>query len=967
MATQNFYPHMIVGNVSKISTSTVQDFLITYQIAKSQLIIDLIDASNNNKPLADFKTIAKTAIDNNNTLNSKIELYTLFPEFNQLVEMLATDDKDTITMPNGSVFDIIAHESKLWDSLIAHFIVNKKTDFIQDLVHTVKLIDLLKKIKDNSLNSKKKVLDFWKKSTLVYPTPPFPLPKVKPEKLPTPPAPNPTTTLDELLSELKTLNNARNEIVELFDFQLQSVKTQKLSETDFKNAVQLSIDEDKPNGNNTANTINIDLDQAYSRYANEIAPDSLNDEFSARISAETKKTLETLSLNTKNLNVSFTVNRIDSKSKNITRQIATFQKFDKVVLIGDTLISVDNAIYEDLICNPERTLSHCELLHQLTKNNPEKTYVQVLGMGYANIIRQTLLRYEADEVADIENILAKEKKEKTHRNLKIKEETFSTETEKTQETETDTKSSDRFELSKEVSKLTTSANQFEAGLNVSGGYGPVSFSANVSYASQNSSSEASSTAVKNAKELTERAISKIQERVLEKRSVTTINEVEVTNVHGVDNTDGTEHISGFYYWVDKVYNNQIFNIGKRLMLEFMVPEPAAYYIYNNAFSKKEGVTLTNPVHPSEYFGILDTPLKSYEDINRNNYGLWAALYNLQDISSPPLDFITISKAYSLDYTPGGKLWHDKDYNDLAIKEGYKADTAFVRIAFSGGSGRYVSGYIGRKYFFSYHTASFSPISLDGETDLVPLSFRGHVDEFSMNVEILCKLSERGLETWKIQTYNAIINAYNSQKAEYDFQVSSLESGVNISGQNPLLNRKTEQTELKKWGLELLTLQRFNGFNAMKRSTKGHPEMDFKEALNEGKFVKFFEQSIEWHNMTYLFYPYFWSPKQRWSITKQLSDTDSKFTDFLQAGYARVVVPVHPKFTEAILHYLNTGEIWAGEELPAIDDELYLSIVDEIKEAEDNNDGIAQGDPWETRIPTNMVMLSKVIPDNLPGS
>lgn len=145
------------------------------------------------------------------------------------------------------------------------------------------------------------------------------------------------------------------------------------------------------------------------------------------------------------------------------------------------------------------------------------------------------------------------------------------------------------------------------------------------------------------------------------------------------------------------------------------------------------------------------------------------------------------------------------------------------------------------------------------------------------------------------------------------------------------------------------------------------EIDFNEALNESKFVKFFEQSIEWHNMTYLFYPYFWSPKQRWTITQQLSDTDSKFTDFLQAGYARVVVPVHPKFTEAILHYLNTGEIWAGEELPAIDDELYLSIIDEIQEAENNNDGEAVGDPWETRIPTNMVMLSSVIPDNLPGS
>ena len=967
MATQNFYPHMIVGNVSKISTSTVQDFLITYQIANSQLIIDLIDAYNSNKPLADFKTIAQSAIDNNDTLNSKTELYTLFPEFNELVEMLATDDENTITPPSGSVFDIIAHESKLWVSLIAHFIINTDSNFTQDLVFAVKLVGTLKKVQDGTLNTKLKVLGFWKKSTVVYPTPPFPLPKVESETIPEPPKSEPTTTLGELLTELKDLDAARTEIIELFEFQLQSIKTQKLPETNFKNSLELTKNEDFENNTNTANAIDIDFDQAYNRYANEIIPDVLNDEFSAQISEATKKTLEKIQLTVENLNISFATQKIDIKSKRITNKIAEFQKFDKVILIGDSLISVDNAIYEDLICNPEQSFSHCELLHQLTKENPDKTYVQVLGMGYANIIKQTLLRYEADEVAHIENILAGEKKEKTHRNLKIKEETFSSETEKTEETETDTKSTDRFELSKEVSKLTTSASQFEAGLNVSGGYGPVSFSANVGYASQNSSSEASATAVKNAKELTERAISRIQERVLEKRSVTTINEVEVTNVHGVDNTGSTDHISGFYYWVDKVYENQVHNIGKRLMLEFMVPEPAAYHIYNKAFSKKEGVTLTKPIHPAEYNGILDTPLKSHKDINRSNYSLWASLYSLQDISSPPLDFITVSKAYSLDYTPGGKLWHNKDYNDLEIKDGYEANTAFLQIAMSNGSGRYIHGFIGRKYFMVMSTAAIPPIPLDGETDLVPFSHRGHAPEYSINIEILCKLSDRGFEAWQIQTYNSIINAYNTQKAEYDFQVSSLESGITISGQNPLLNRKTEQTELKKWGLKLLTLQRFNGFNAMKRAKNGHPEIDFKEAFQESKFVKFFEQSIEWHNMTYLFYPYFWSPKQRWSITKQLSDTDSKFTDFLQAGYARVVVPVHPKFTEAILHYLNTGEIWAGEELPAIDDELYLSIIDEIKEAEDNTQGIPQGDAWETRIPTNMVMLSSVIPDNLPGS
>jgi hypothetical protein len=216
-------------------------------------------------------------------------------------------------------------------------------------------------------------------------------------------------------------------------------------------------------------------------------------------------------------------------------------------------------------------------------------------------------------------------------------------------------------------------------------------------------------------------------------------------------------------------------------------------------------------------------------------------------------------------------------------------------------------------------------------------------------------------------YTSIINAYNQQKAEYDSQVSNMEMGITIAGQNPIQNRITEQTELKKWGIEILTLQRFDDFKAMVRSIEGVPEINFKDAYNEGRFVKFFEQAIEWNNMTYLFYPYFWGRKERWSIIKNLNDTDSVFTQFLQAGYARVVVPVHPKFTEAILHYLNTGEIWMGEDLPAIDDDLYIHIVEEIKTAETSTEDEPIGDSWETRIPTNMVMVTDEIPKDLPGS
>lgn len=969
MAQRSFYPHLVVGNIIKVPTDITQNFLVKYELEPSSFISALVDASANNQPLTIFENLSKNYLDtNDHSINDKANLLNIFPWFDIAIETLSSNNPDNIPdiEPESNLFDVIEHESVLWDNTIAHFIVNKTNALTNDLLLAVRLIGLLKKVKDGTLDTKEKIVIFWNKSHLVLPKPPFPLPKKAVDE-PTPSPHVPDGHHEELLVELKKYQSTREELLSTYEFQIQQLKKEKLTAEDFKESLKLSIDEDFLGKNNLRNRVDINLDESYSRYLNEPFAEELTPEFFETLSLPTQRALQEIGIKGKNINILFAVKKIDVKIGRIAELLSQFTLSEQVVLIGNTLVAVNNAVYEDLICTPKGTVSHCELLHQLIADNPEKTYVQVLGTGYANIIRQELVRYEADEIAHIENILAGETKEKTHRNLKIQEELTYTESEKNQETETNTRTSDRFELSKEVNSIVSQSTQFDAGVSLSAGYGPVSLTANVGYATASSATEAASTALNNSKEITEQAMRRIQERNLEIRSITTINEVEVTNLHKLDNSTNTEHINGFYYWVDKVYKNQVYNIGKRLMLEFMVPEPAAYHIYSNAFSKKEGVTVEKPIDPKDYTGgAITTPLRSFKDINSSNYHLWGSIYRALDLPSAPQEFVTVSKAYSLDPTPGSKEWYDKDFNDLTVPEGYQADTAFLRVQHSQGNGRYLFGFIGRKSF-STSISAYHTLALDGETDLVPFSFRGYFSEYAINVEILCKLSPVGYEKWQMAVYASIINAYNQQKAEYDSQVSAMELGVSISGQNPIENRKTEQTELKKWGIELLTLQRFDGFNAMVRAKNGAPEIDIKEAFHEGVFVKFFEQAIEWHNMTYLFYPYFWGRKERWTTIKQLGDTDAVFSDFLKAGYARVVVPVHPKFTKAMLHYLNTGEIWMGEDLPAIDDELYISAVEEIQQAENNTDGEPIGAPWETRIPTNMVMVTADIPVNLPGS
>ena len=126
---------------------------------------------------------------------------------------------------------------------------------------------------------------------------------------------------------------------------------------------------------------------------------------------------------------------------------------------------------------------------------------------------------------------------------------------------------------------------------------------------------------------------------------------------------------------------------------------------------------------------------------------------------------------------------------------------------------------------------------------------------------------------------------------------------------------------------------------------------------QGRIVRFFEQAFEWEQMTYFFYPYYWGRKQTW-YDKALKDNDDPiFAGFLNAGEARVVIPVRPTFEADLGYFLLTGQIWGGADLPSITDSDYLPITEEIKEsANAPGDEKPQGDPWEVRLPTTLVKL-----------
>lgn len=519
---------------------------------------------------------------------------------------------------------------------------------------------------------------------------------------------------------------------------------------------------------------------------------------------------------------------------------------------------------------------------------------------------------------------------------------------------------------------------FDAGVALTASYGPVSLSAHADFALSNSVSESNKTASTFAREVTERSVSKVQRRAREERTRRTLERFEEKNEHTLDNSTGAGHVTGIYRWVDKYYRARVVNYGRRLMLEFIVPEPAAFYLWVTSNRPITGVTLKAPPAPTIYGRAL-TPA----DLQSSNYSQFIAAYNVQDAAAYPEASIKVSAAVKVASTKeNGNSTIAEVFEKLVCPNGYEVDYIYGVSRSGGWDKNWHDIEIGGE---SWGSASAGDVE-----GIIPISIIGWTGCVHANVVAVCSLKDEAIRAWQLKTFTSIMTAYERARAAYEEQVAAarIQQGIAIEGRNPVLNRKLERDELRKAALRMLTndfgtlivggaIQNNVDFAGMHDNGEfGYPEFDPARAHYEGKIIQFFEQAFEWNNMVYRFYPYYWGRKANWDDRYALTDVDPMFTDFLRAGAARIVVPVHPNYPEAILHFMHTSEIWNGGQPPVINDPLYVSIIDELRsDAELNDDGDDLDacsidsttpcfvDEWEVKLPTTLVYLQQ--DSNLP--
>ncbi|MET3034806.1 hypothetical protein ABXT08_01770 [Chryseobacterium sp. NRRL B-14859] len=602
------------------------------------------------------------------------------------------------------------------------------------------------------------------------------------------------------------------------------------------------------------------------------------------------------------------------------------------------------------------------------------------GFGFKQIgiadylkVEQTTHAYVEGEVAHIENVMAREYREKATRRLRRSENTTTTSSDTEREKLTDTTTATRFEMQTEIAKMMQEARDvnmqthFDASWKT--GTGPMSATLNTGiaggYANHTSKEESTRQAMTQAQDVTARALDRVVTKVHEERIEKIIEEFEENNKHGFDNTKGDKHVVGVFRWVDKLLKNQIYNYGKRLMFEFMIPQPAKLHTLGMTLDKS--ATKSDLVKPEDPRKSSDLTMVNYTSLdNEAILKHWAGKYNVE--IEIPLKNMVLSKSYS-ETNIGDNEYYNKT-ESVTIPDGYIATHAYANGYFKyDGDGRQYHSYgvaigqhvhcISERRYDGYIANVY--FNLENVSNSINVSYHAtNYHAMSIGVNIHCVLSDEAKKTWQQKTFKAIIDGYEKALAIYEQKVAEEKAnGIEIKGSNPGFYRQIENTVLRKNCISYMINRTANSTHGygMAGLTTGSTFTDYETDLSPKldkytAFLKFMEQAFEWENLSYYLYPYYWANKTEWTSLYQSEDVDPLFRAFLQSGMARVIVTVRPGFEDAVQFYMATGKIWNGGEVPVIGDPLYLSIVDEMKEPK----GVKQGKAWITRLPTPLNIL-----------
>ena len=274
------------------------------------------------------------------------------------------------------------------------------------------------------------------------------------------------------------------------------------------------------------------------------------------------------------------------------------------------------------------------------------------------------------------------------------------------------------------------------------------------------------------------------------------------------------------------------------MFNIMIPEPAAFLL-DSVTEQGKADSMTAPDPPLVIYDPgpppktrpltpADLSLTQFKqnpdgslspDVDPLYYGNFLAKYGVVGVDAPTLDHVTVSRAFSGGEPKDGRI---AEKEVIEIPEGYEATTARVIGQYNYKSNKdasRVTVFIGdqvadiRMQQQTPHELPLKhdPIGTDAsnpETTPKPADPRSlpiaintwDILDYAVSINVQCRQTDAALESWKVKTHSAIIQAFLKQQSDYEEKLAARafqQGALGKIGGNPDQNRRAEQTEIKK--------------------------------------------------------------------------------------------------------------------------------------------------------------------------
>jgi len=571
---------------------------------------------------------------------------------------------------------------------------------------------------------------------------------------------------------------------------------------------------------------------------------------------------------------------------------------------------------------------------EVSKPPDEESWIFPYAIGDLQMVRHKLVGYALGELAFVESVMPGERRKsvrrKASRLTQVSSRTVTDDDARSTQAQSRSNS-----LKSEVSSTigdtiaNTTYNNFQTS------YGPpTTATLNGSWSIETKPVEDGSAhrnVTRFAKDVLEKAKERIAHKVVEARTTTASRESEETTISILDNTAFEHGRHGIYRWLNEVFCAYVVNYGNRLMLEMMIPKPGAHFL-----AESEELPRALPPVPPSALGIV-----SFMDVTPENFPELAARYPSGELRLPPAAQRTKSGP-----ARSGELL------TLTLPEGYVAEKATVGYVLPlEETSIEISGLVGQTKV-QVHATETGTTTVDMQKEdgavQVLLHTTGplatppvNLEPLQLTVEIESTPSEHAMDAWRFETFRAIQRAFAVEQRAYS--QTPVTDGASDPTPRPRPSyRAIERREIKRGAIELLFERA--------RARLGPGSL----VVARPRYLQFFEKAFEWAEMSYGLI----MDAGKGAGAKAHGIGDNRFLDFLEAAYARALVPVEPREAMAVLYFLASGMIWNGRARFVAVHEADIPLTSELKKLpEDKEEPRVVSEPWEVVVPTTISVLA----------